>query len=55
MSSLLVMALIIAALLVILFAGEGPFVIRAAKVGGFAFVLYGIVLGLIYLMGLAGH
>lgn len=52
MSSLLVIALIIAAMVVIFFAGESPFVQRAARVGGFAFLLYGLVLGLIYLMGL---
>ena len=53
MSPLLVIALIIASILVVFFAGEGPFVTRASKVGGFAFILYGIVLGLIYLMSLA--
>lgn len=52
MSALLVIALIVAAIVVVFFAGESPFVQRASRVGGFAFLLYGLILGLIYLMGL---
>jgi hypothetical protein len=54
-SPLLVVALIVASLIVEMLAPTSPFVARASKIGGFAFILYGIVLGFIYLMGLVGH
>ena len=56
MSALLVIGLIVAAIVVVFFTepppGPSPFVARAAKVGGLAFLLYGFVLAFIYLMGL---
>lgn len=51
MSSLLVLVLIVAAIVIDYFAGGSPFYQKAARIGGFAFILYGLILGLIYLMG----
>lgn len=52
MTPLLVLALIVAAILIVFFAGQSAFVQKAATVGGLAFILYGFVLALIYLMNL---